>query len=73
MSKDVHNIYMCTHVHIHTDTQIYIIPRCIDILNFCENYFKCHGKLCVAVIVFRLVRNTEAKATVGSQRTNPVD
>ena len=69
MSKDVHNIYMCTHVyiyiHTHTDTQIYIISHCIDILNFCENYFKCHGKLCVAVIVFRLLRNTEAKATVG--------
>lgn len=62
MSKYVHNI-ICTPVSTHT--QIHIIPHCIDILNFCENYFKCSGKLCVAVIVFRLLRNTEATAIVG--------
>ena len=63
MSKYVHNIYMPT--CIYTQTQVYLIPHCIDILNFCENYFKCSGKLCVTVIVFRLLRNIEATAIVG--------
>lgn len=58
------NLYI--HVYPGRNTQSSVFPCCIDTLIFGKKiFFKCPGTLCVTVIVFRLLRDTEAKRTVG--------